>query len=196
MFSFVQKILLASVLSLSASAWAASYQLNTEQSSIYFSSVKNDTLIEEHTFKDISGEMDNKGNAVLSIDLSSVDTHIDIRDERMRDLFFQVQDYPKATATVAVDKMLRKQLKPGFNEVKTLPVTLDFRGKQKTYQQALRISVLKDKSIQVTTVKPLYISVVDFSLSDGLKQLLDLAKLNTILSVVPVSVDLTFQVAK
>lgn len=196
MLSFVQKILLVSALSISASAWAASYQLNTEQSSIYFSSVKNDTLIEEHTFKDISGEMDNKGNAVLSIDLSSVDTHIDIRDERMRDLFFQVKDYPQATATVAVDKMLRKQLKPGFNEVKTLPVTLDFRGKQKTYQQALRISVLKDKSIQVTTVKPLYISVADYSLNAGLKQLLDLAKLNTILPVVPVSVDLTYQVAK
>lgn len=187
-FHFFALLILVS----SASVWAANYQLNAEQSSVHFSSVKNTNLLEQHSFAKLDGRIDKKGKAELVIDLSSVQTQIDIRDERMRDVFFNVAKFPQATARINLDKMLMKQLKPGFNAVKTLAVNLELHGKQKEYQQALRITVLADGAIQVTSVSPLYLDVADFALSDGLEQLRELAKLNMILPVVPVTIDLQF----
>lgn len=193
MFTLIRHLVVAVTVLSSASVWAASYQLNAEQSSLSFSSVKNENLVEQHSFATLDGSIDKRGNAVLNIDLASVVTHIDLRDERMRDLFFQVAEFPQATASIALDKMLLKQLKPGFNAVKTLPVEVSLHGQSKLYQQALRITVAADKSIQVTTVRPLYLDVADFALVKGLETLRELAKLTMILPVVPVTVDLQFQ---
>ena len=43
------------------------------------------------------------GTASLDIDLASVNTGVDIRNERMREIFFAVAENPKATVTAALD---------------------------------------------------------------------------------------------
>lgn len=193
MFHFIRHFVVVAAVLASTSVWAASYQLNQEQSSLHFSSVKNTNLLEQHSFTKLDGSINKKGKAELVIDLSSVQTHIDLRDERMRDLFFNVAEFPQAAAHIALDKMLLKQLKPGFNEVKILPVHVELHGKEKIYQQALRITVLANGAIQVTTVSPLYLDVADFALTDGLEHLRELAKLSMILPVVPVTLDIQYQ---
>ena len=43
------------------------------------------------------------GAARVEIDLASVNTGVEIRDERMREIFFQVADFPSATVTAQLD---------------------------------------------------------------------------------------------
>ena len=61
----------------------ARWQLDSDASNLSFISIKNGTIVETHTFSTLSGEVGNDGNAAVIIALSSVQTLIPIRDERM-----------------------------------------------------------------------------------------------------------------
>ncbi len=62
----------------------ADWKLDNNHSSVNFISVKNDSVIEQHHFRNISGSVSKDGQVKVVIDLTSVDTQISIRDERMK----------------------------------------------------------------------------------------------------------------
>jgi polyisoprenoid-binding protein YceI len=181
---------------LSFNAFAQNYQLDAQQSSLYVVSVKNHTIVETHHFSKLSGAIDQQGKAQLIVDLASVQTHIELRDQRMRDLFFHVAGHPYAKVNVALEPDFLKALKPGFNQVKTLVVELDLHGKQKTYTQAVRVTVPAKGIVQVTLEQPIVLNTADFGLTEGVEVLRDLAKLDAILPVVPVSATLVYRLQK
>lgn len=180
-------------LSLSASfAMAAQYNLQAEQSSLHFVSIKNDNVAETHHFSELSGSIDKEGKVTIRIELASVETHIAIRNERMQSLFFNVAKMPQATISAHLSKALLKQLKSGAVLDQVLPVTIELHGKQKTQDSDLRIAVLANGDVQVSTQNPLIIDAADFGLADGIEQLRDIAGLKSITRIVPVTATLLF----
>ena len=81
----------------------AKWTLVNNESSIHFISVKKNTLAEVHTFTQLTGNVDNTGALSIDIDLSSVETNIPIRNQRMKEMLFDVIKFPTANVSGKID---------------------------------------------------------------------------------------------
>ena len=63
-------------------------------SRLNFQSVKKLTVVESSSFATLVGEIDSNGVATVRVLLDSVDTKIDLRNVRMRFLFFETFKFP------------------------------------------------------------------------------------------------------
>jgi len=81
----------ALILSLCASSKVfAHYDLVASDSSVNFLSTKNVNITESHSFDRLSGNLSSTGELSIEIDLTSVNTIIPIRNERMQKMLFNV----------------------------------------------------------------------------------------------------------
>ena len=163
----------------------ADWVLNNQQSALYFVSIKKDHIAETHTFKTLSGGITKAGQGSLNIDLASVSTNIDIRDQRMREQLFDTKKF--AMASVSVD-LSKTGVKPG---IQTVNVTLDLHGVKKEIPATVAITEVGN-TVQVTTVAPLVLNAADFDLAAGLTALREIAELTSISNAVPVTFFLSF----
>ena len=81
----------------------ADWTLDNDDSSLTYVTTKANAAAEVNHFEYMSGSIDESGDALLEIDLNSVNTLVEIRDERMRDILFETANWPTATATMKVD---------------------------------------------------------------------------------------------
>ena len=91
-------LLLVLSLCLSTSA-IANWQVDNDKSTLNFTSVKKNSIGEIHSFKQLSGMVSKAGAVKFAIDLTSVATGIEIRDQRMKSFLFETDKF--ATATFA-----------------------------------------------------------------------------------------------
>ena len=96
---------------------AAQWTLSADDSSLSFISVKAEHIAEVHSFARLSGEIDSGGEAVVSIDLTSVQTGIDIRNERMQSMLFNTDMYPRAQVSADVDAAALSSMAVGESAV-------------------------------------------------------------------------------
>ncbi len=75
------------------SAFNGGWTLNSEMSNLSFQSVKKQTVVESSGFATFNGTIDEAGKAEVTVLLDSVDTKIDLRNVRMRFLFFETCDW-------------------------------------------------------------------------------------------------------
>ena len=83
------KLLTSTLLILAAPLSFAEWTLSPD-SSVKFLSTKNTNITEVHEFTQVSGSVSDQGSAKIAIDLSSVETGIEIRNERMQSMLFNV----------------------------------------------------------------------------------------------------------
>jgi len=170
----------------------ADWALNSAESHLHFVSVKADALGELHHFTKISGTASADGTVTVEIDLSSVETNIPIRNERMREFLFQVADFPRATITSKVDVAKYGALNTGERVVESFPFSLALHGKSAGYQAMASVVKLADDQIVVSSVAPVIVSAESFGLVPGIDKLQSLAGLPSISKAVPVSFSLVF----
>lgn len=163
----------------------ADWVLDNTQSALYFVSIKSDHMAEIHTFKTLSGVITKAGQGSLNIDLASVSTNIDIRDQRMREQLFDTQKF--ATASVSVD-LSKTGVKPG---IQTVNVTLDLHGVKKEIPATVTLTEVGN-TVQVSTVAPIVLNAADFDLAAGITALREIAELPSISNAVPVTFFLSF----
>lgn len=194
--------LAASVLSLAACAPAqteappvdkGAWALDGDASRLSYVSVKADEIAETNAFKALSGSVSEKGEAVLEIDLATVSTGVDIRDERMREVLFEVASNPTATVTAALDARSFASLKVGDNTVEVVEGTLSVKGVDIDVEAEVDVTRTGPDRVTVVTTKPVIVSVDALELTGGLAQLQELASLPSITPVVPVTFSLTFE---
>jgi polyisoprenoid-binding protein YceI len=168
------------------------WQLQPADSNLSFVSIKKDSVGEVMHFKNLAGSLEMDGTAVFSIPLASVETGVPIRDQRMRDLLFQVAQYPSATFQGNIDMKRVAALKAG--EQIHVPVTgqLLLHGKIATIAADTLATKLADGSLSVVTSQPLIVNATEFGLNEGLKKLMDVAGLPAISKAVPVTFALIF----
>ena len=82
----------------------AHWQLDNETSVLSFITTKKLDIAEVHRFNQLSGEITQQGDVSLAIDLSSVNSSIAIRDERIKEFLFETAVFPKATFTTQINQ--------------------------------------------------------------------------------------------
>lgn len=183
---------LASLAILAASFNAtADWQLHNNSSKVSFVSIKKDTIGEVHHFKTLSGQIADNGNFSVEIDLTSVETNIPIRNERMQSMLFNTKVFPTLKLTAKVSKELA-QLTDGNSNVFSVPATLSLNGIKKDLAIDVFAARTNKNSLLVTAMSPIIINASDFNLDTGVAALQKVAGLPNIARAVPVTFVLHF----
>ena len=173
-------------------AIAAGWTL-AEDSKVAFGSVKKGTVGEAHHFSELSGSVSEDCTAMIEIDVTSAETWIDIRNERMQKHVFHSDKFPKATAAAKLDMSEFAELQPGEVTTTTAKVKLAFLGKEIPVEAELFVVALANDKVMVTTDEMLMVSTADLGITAGVDELMKLAKLPSITRVTPVTLRLIFE---
>ena len=170
-------------------AWAE-WQV-AEASRIQFVSIKNNAIGEISRFERISGTVDDQGAVELRVALDSVETNIGIRNERMKEMLFEVGLYPEAVITAQLDKDAMAALVS--NRLAMMPVILqiDLHGQVVSKEAKLTVAAT-DTGFSATSSEPILLNAAEFGLEDGVAALQSVAGLDAISRVIPVTVSFNF----
>lgn len=185
-------ILLSLTLCLFGSAVHADWLLDEQHSSLNFLTTKNSNIAEISSFDKLSGALSEKGTANLLIDLNSINTRIPLRDERIRNLLLNTDKYPNASIQVTIAPALLDNLLVGKSLTTEISGNLNLHGKQ--LPLSAKVHVFKDENgaVHATTTEPVLLDMVALGLTGGIEQLRELAKLNNISYMVPVTFQLIY----
>jgi polyisoprenoid-binding protein YceI len=176
---------------LGTQALAADWNVDRANSQLNFMSIKKTSIAENHVFQSFSGSITDAGALQLTIDLSSVDTNIEIRNQRMRDYLFDVANFASAEFTAQVDMHAVETLSVGESQQMQVEGQLSLHGQTVPTTLDLMVSKLAANKLFVTTAKPIIVQADQFDLTKGIDKLMALAKLPSISHAVPVSFYLT-----
>jgi polyisoprenoid-binding protein YceI len=173
-----------------ASLTCADWQIESDSSSLHFMSVKNSAFAEMHSFDQVMGSI--KGTHLsISIPLGSVNTLIPIRNERMLNMLFNAEANPNATF-MATLKQDFTALKEGESTLADIAGQLTISGATAGTTFSVRVTKTSEGALNAVTVKPTVLNAASFKLADGVEALRNIAMLQTISPVVPVTFDVTF----
>ncbi len=173
-------------------AAAPGWDLDPAASSLTVVSVKNGGVAETHRFTDLTGAVAENGVALVAIGLGSVETGIEIRDERMRELLFDLPSHPFALVTTRVDLAALEALAVGAVREIPAPIGVEANGASVSTDTVLLVQRLGPDRVAVATAEPVAIDAREFGFGAGVEALRAVAGLDAIAPVVPVSVWLVF----
>lgn len=191
----MKRLLLSLLLAGFTTTIQANWQLDNDQSFLSFISIKAYNVGEVHHFKQLEGQVNESGQVELKVNLNSVDTKIEVRDQHMKNVLFETDQYPQATLTAQVDLKKVNELPVAKMLTEQLEIKLDFHGIPRTLMSSLVISRLTEETLLVVSQFPLLLNAADFNLVAGINKLLELTKLPRISESVPVSFVLIFKKA-
>ncbi|SIO15599.1 OmpA family protein [Vannielia litorea] len=154
--------------------------LDPSASNLRFQSIKKEVVSESSDFATFTGEIFPNGKAELRVALESVDTKIDLRNVRMRFLFFETFKFPEAIVLADVTADMVKELENKRRANFSMPFSLDLHGVKKTLVAEVVATLLNDDRISVATARPVAISVDEFGLMENLGKLEDAAKVDIV----------------
>jgi polyisoprenoid-binding protein YceI len=170
------------------SAWA----LDPAGSRLAYVSIKAGEVAENNRFERLSGSVAADGTASLDIDLASVETGVDIRNERMREIFFGVAENPKATVTARLDPAAFAGLAVGQSLTRPLKAAVTLKGATGEVETEVLVTRVTADRVTVVPTAPVIVSTDMFGLTDELGELRALAELPSITPAVPVTFTLAF----
>ena len=186
---------IAATVAFAASAGAANAQdwiLNATASKLTYQSVKKNTVVETNSIRNIAGTLTQDGQAKVVFDLDSVDTGIDLRNVRMRFLFFETFKYPKAEVTAKVDPAAFAELPSKRRMSSKLPFVLNLHGVDKTLEANVVVTMITDDMVSVASESPVAVNVADFGLLPNIEKLQTAANVTNIVPAASVSFDFVF----
>ena len=189
--TLLNRLITAVGLMLSSLSAQATWQLVNESSQLNFISTKASHIAETHTFGLLSGSIADTGEAQLNVDLASVATGIDIRNERMRTMLFNVLTFPQAEITTDLDLGEFTSLTEPV--VKTISAKLSLVGQSTQVHGDVLVVPVNDNTVNVTTVAPIVVNANGLEMVAGIEALREIAGLPSISYSVPVTFSLTFR---
>jgi polyisoprenoid-binding protein YceI len=185
----------------STTAAGGQWSIDSTQSSLNFVTTKAGQpgvagIGEIQSFKRFTGGLETGGKITLAIDLASVDTGIEIRDERLRTMLWNVKATPTATFSAVLNsESLTKMAAGGLVDL-DVAGQLELAGQTKPVTAKLRVSRLSAEKMLVVTRTPILINSNDFGLRAGVEALREVMGLNFISASAPVSFALVLAVQK
>ncbi|WNO09198.1 YceI family protein [Teredinibacter sp. KSP-S5-2] len=168
---------------------SADWVLSDAGTSLHFISTKNQNIAEVHDIRDLKGELLSDGSFNITLDTRSVNTGIQIRDERMASLLFESGLYPFITISGKVDYFSADDMKAGV--IRTAPfdvdLTIDMHGISQTQKASMLVYKVDEKTLGVSLHKPIIIKAGDFQMDTGIERLRKIAGLDNINYSVPVT---------
>ncbi|MDX8500480.1 OmpA family protein [Mesorhizobium sp. VK4C] len=171
---------------------APNWTLDPSASVLTYQSVKKNTIVETNKIRNITGTLSAAGDAKVNFDLNSVDTGVDLRNVRMRFLFFETFKYPTAELTAKVDPAAFADL-PTKRRIKaTLPFRLNLHGVDKDLEAGIVVTMISDTQVSVASEAPVAVHVEDFGLLPNVDKLQQAANVTNIVPTASVSFDFVF----
>jgi polyisoprenoid-binding protein YceI len=168
------------------------WTLDAAGSRLSYVSIKAGEVAEANRFDTLAGTVAADGTATLDIDLASVNTGVDIRNERMREIFFDVAGNPKAVVTAKLDPAAFAGLAVGQSITRPFKATVALKGVESPIETEVQVTRVSDNRVIVVPTAPVIISTDMFGLTDELGELRALAQLPSITPAVPVTFTLAF----
>ncbi|MCW9029464.1 MAG: YceI family protein [Kangiella sp.] len=166
------------------------WSLDNDASHLHFVSVKNNQIGEVSTFETLKGHLSGNGQFALEILLDSVNTGIEIRDQRMKEHLFNSKTNIAFIVNGSFDLSKIDDQKVGTSSQHTLEATIQLGNETVDIQTPVVIQTLADDQLRVTSVSPVIIATSSLKLDKGVDKLKSLAGLRSIDRVVPVTFDL------
>ncbi len=166
--------------------------VDTKNSHVGFASVKNKTIAENHRLSGLSGSVGSDGEALVSIDLATVETLVPIRNERIREILFDVANFPSATIKTKLDMDQINSISSGETEGLRIPLSIGLKSIKISKSVMVNVVRSGENIYDVASADPIMIRASDFSLLNGIKTLKEMAGLQSIEPVVPVTFNLRF----
>jgi len=172
---------------------SADWQLVTDASTLWFGSIKNHAAGETHRFHNLSGSIDDDGQVTIEIAPDSVDTGIEIRDERMLEHVLDASPAITVKAQVALDDFTK--LTPGDTLATQADTTLQLGQNSVENTAEVFIARLSEEQWLVSADAPLWITTEALGIEAGIDKLQELAGLEAITRTSPVGFRLLFRQA-
>lgn len=167
------------------------WTLSGAESKIAYGSIKKDTIGEVNHFTGLTGTVSAEGAVEVEVDLLSVETWVDIRNERMREIVFGAA--PKATLKAEIDMAAVEALAPGQTGIVDVAGTLGFGGREIEIYTEMFVARLGEDKALVTTDEMIMVSTGDLGIDAEIDRLKELADLPGITRVAPVTLRLVFE---
>jgi hypothetical protein len=168
------------------------WTLDPAGSRFAYVSIKAGEVAENNRFERLSGTVAADGSANIAIDLASLDTGVDIRNERMREIFFGVSENPEANVTAKLDPAAFAGLAVGQSLTRPLKATVVLKGAASDVETEVLVTRVSADRVMVVPTAPVIVSTDMFELTDELGELRALAQLPSITPAVPVTFSLAF----
>lgn len=181
----------ATLLAASATgAFAQNWPLNSSIFNLSFGSVTNEDIGEAHTFNTLSGSVSDTGVVSVKVDLTSVQTNIEIRDERMMEFVFE----KAGTATLSTEIDMAAMTDMAVGDMTTLDAfgTLSFLNEDIPVDVPLFMARIAQNKVLVTSDGMLILSTDDLGVDGAIDTLQEIAGLDGITRVSPVTLRLVF----
>lgn len=161
------------------------WALYPKESQLSFISTKNKNIKEEHTFSQLSGHIDTNNKLYINVPLESIETNIEIRNQRMKEHLFHTEKFPDLIITTTIEP---EKIAQGLNEI---TVNVSMHNHNKTYTAKIMVDQNSQRII-ATSYEPIIVNAKDFALDEGINKLTSLAQLQSISYTVPVEFKLVF----
>lgn len=185
-------LLLVSLASFPAfSAWL----LDNQFSKLSFVTIKKGDIAENHHFARLAGKVTTSGKVDFTVDLTSVDTKIAIRDDRMKQFLFNTDKFPKANFNAKLDMKVIDKLASGKTLVMPLSGNISLHGQKQDVTTEVLVAKLSQDKFVVSSLQPVLINAQSYDLVAGVAKLREIAGLPSISNAVPVSFVLSFNQA-
>ena len=172
----------------------AVWQLVPDDSIVAYGSIKANVAGEVNTFNKIEGAIVADGQAMISIELTSVNTNVDIRNQRMIKYVFG--DNTKAVLTTQLDMEAIKALSIADTATMEVEGVLSFLGEDIDVDTNFFVVKLSDSKILATTDSMIMMQTEELGVNAGLDKLMELAKLPSITRVSPITLRFVFEMDK
>lgn len=151
----------------SADPFEHGWKLDAEASELQFLSVKKSSIAENSGFATLSGVISPDGVAEVRVQMDSVDTKIDLRNVRMRFLFFETFNYPEAVIAAQLPADSLVDLHQTRHKIIDLPYRLGLHGIEKEGVAQVAITLVDNDRVAVANTTPIAIALTDFNLEEG-----------------------------
>jgi len=170
---------------------AQDWTLDADTSRLAFGSVKNTYIGEVHTFEGLSGTVSRDGEVAIEVSLAGVSTNIDIRNERIGEHVFGGVATANLTGNIDMDALT--SMRPGETTVVEMDAVLSFLGQDIDVFAELFVVRTSPRTVMVTTNDMIMLTTEDLRIEAGIDTLQQLASLESITRVTPVTLRFVFE---
>lgn len=154
------------------------WNLDGDASELRFLSVKKSKIAETSSFATLSGRITEDGQAQVRVLLDSVDTKVDLRNVRMRFLFFETFRYPEAIITTQLSAEQVTDLHITRRKEIELPYTLTLRGLTVERKTDVAVTLIDNDRVVVSSITPIAYTLEELNLEEGRAKLEEAANVD------------------
>lgn len=169
------------------------WTLDGEASSLSFVSVKNENVLEASHFGTLTGSVSENGNAHVAAQTETVETFVDIRNERLVERFFQSDQHPQLSVDAQIDLDAFDDLETGESMRTELQLTVTLVSTPRTLYADVIVTRAGRDTVIVATAEPVMVDARDFGLGPAVELLEAVAGLDSVSPVAAVSAYLVYE---